>query len=43
VRVLRAPNAPTKLIPVRGPSMNSMLSVIAFGRDVIQGETLGYQ
>ena len=36
-------SALTKLNPLRGPSMNSMLSVIAFGRDVIQGDALGYQ
>jgi hypothetical protein len=41
--VLRALSALTKLNPLRGPSMNSMLSVIAFGRNVIEGEALGYQ
>jgi hypothetical protein len=41
--VLRFLSALTKLNPLRGPSMNSMLSVIAFGRHVNQGDTLGYQ
>jgi hypothetical protein len=41
--VLRPLEALTKLNALRGPSMNPMLSVIALRRDVIEGDTIGYQ